>query len=125
MSTPHETRAAVRRRVDQFAAALVADLESAASTVRPGHTVNVHPGAIVIHTAAVAPNQQGTVHRLAYTRTEAAQALGVSVDFFDDHVALELRCVYRGRRRLYPVNELEEWLETNTARQPLADRSDR
>lgn len=49
--------------------------------------------------------------RLAFNKTEAATALGVSVDFFDDHVSHELRCVRRGRRRLYPVAELERWLE--------------
>lgn len=47
---------------------------------------------------------------LAYNRTEAAEALGVSVDFFDDHVAIELPCVRRGRLRLYPVSELERWV---------------
>jgi len=49
--------------------------------------------------------------RLACNRTEAAHALGVSVDFFDEHVADELPCVRRGRLRLYPVAELERWLE--------------
>lgn len=51
------------------------------------------------------------VGRLAVSKTEAAKALGVSVDFFDDHVSQELRCVRRGRRRLYPVRELERWLD--------------
>jgi hypothetical protein len=37
--------------------------------------------------------------------------LGVSIDFFDEHVAHELRVVRRGRRRLFPVRELERWLE--------------
>ena len=49
--------------------------------------------------------------RLACNRTEAAQALGVSVDFFDEHVSGELSCVRRGRLRLYPIAELERWLE--------------
>lgn len=48
--------------------------------------------------------------RLALNKTEAARALGVSVDFFDDHVAHELRCVRRGRRRLYPITEIQRWL---------------
>jgi hypothetical protein len=40
----------------------------------------------------------------------------VSVDFFDTHVARELRIVRRGRRRLIPLRELERWLESNAAR---------
>jgi excisionase family DNA binding protein len=48
---------------------------------------------------------------LALTKQEAAEALGVSVDFFDDHIAHELRMVRRGRRRLVPVPELERWVE--------------
>ena len=44
--------------------------------------------------------------RLALTRQEAAAALGVSVDAFDDHVAHELKCARRGRLRLYPLAEL-------------------
>lgn len=49
--------------------------------------------------------------RLALNKTEAAEAIGVSVDFFDEHVAHEVRCVRRGRRRLYPLFELERWLD--------------
>jgi excisionase family DNA binding protein len=62
--------------------------------------------------------------RLAVNKTEAAEALGVSVDFFDDHIAGELRCVRRGRRRLYPVREIERWLtqeaEPTTSRRRIA-----
>ena len=53
------------------------------------------------------------VVRLAFSQSEAAQALGVSVDFFEDHVMHELRVVRRGRRRLIPVRELERWLDAN------------
>ena len=49
--------------------------------------------------------------RLAYSRAEAAAALGVSVDFFDEHISHELKAIRRGRRRLYPLRELERWLE--------------
>jgi excisionase family DNA binding protein len=59
--------------------------------------------------------------RLAYSRAEAADALGVSVDFFDEHIAHEVRAVRRGRRRLYPVRELERWLE-EAASLALEDR---
>lgn len=50
--------------------------------------------------------------RLALTKAEAADALGVSVDFLERHVMHELRIVRRGRRRLIPVAELERWIES-------------
>ena len=54
--------------------------------------------------------------RLALTRPEAAQALGVSVDAFDDHVRHELRCIRRGRLRLYPLAELQRWVDVSADR---------
>lgn len=48
--------------------------------------------------------------RLALNKTEAAEALGVSLDFFDQYIAPELRSVTRGRRRLFPLAELIYWL---------------
>ena len=54
--------------------------------------------------------------RLALSKAEAAEALGVSVDFLEDHVMDDLRIVRRGRRRLIPVRELERWLSDNAAR---------
>jgi len=56
------------------------------------------------------------IRRLALSKAEAAAALGVSVDFFDEHVAHELRIVRRGRRRLIPMRELERWVDANAAR---------
>jgi excisionase family DNA binding protein len=56
--------------------------------------------------------------RLSVSKAEAAQALGVSVDFLEDHVLPELRVVRVGRRRLIPVAELEGWLERHAARPP-------
>jgi len=53
--------------------------------------------------------------RLALSKSEAADALGVSVDFLEEHVMPELRIVRRGRRRLIPVRVLERWLEENAA----------
>jgi excisionase family DNA binding protein len=57
-----------------------------------------------------------SVPRLALTQTEAARALGVSVDFLQEHVWTELRIVRRGRKGLVAVAELERWLERNAAR---------
>jgi excisionase family DNA binding protein len=48
---------------------------------------------------------------LALTRQEAALALGVSVDYLDDHIWGELRLIRRGRKTLVSVRELERWLE--------------
>jgi hypothetical protein len=56
------------------------------------------------------------VPRLALRKTEAAQALGMSVDFFEDHVLHELRIVRRGRLILVPIRELERWLSENQHR---------
>ena len=49
--------------------------------------------------------------RLALSKVEAADALGISVDFLEDHVMHELRVVRKGRRRLIPVKELERWMD--------------
>ena len=48
--------------------------------------------------------------RLAVSKTEAARMLGVSAEFFDQHVAPEVVAVRRGRRVLYPVGALALWL---------------
>ena len=55
------------------------------------------------------------VPRLALGVDEAAASLGVSRDYFDEHIAAELRWVRRGRRKLVAVAELERWLERNAA----------
>lgn len=52
------------------------------------------------------------IPRVALTPPEAAAALGVGPDFFAEHVLPELGAViYRGRKRLIPVAELEQWCE--------------
>lgn len=53
------------------------------------------------------------VPRLALRREEAAEALGVSDDFFDLRIRAELRVVRRGKLVLYPTSEIQRWLETN------------
>ena len=49
--------------------------------------------------------------RLALSPDEASAALGVSRDYFDEHVLDELRVVRRGRRILVAFAELERWLD--------------
>lgn len=63
---------------------------------------------------AAAPG--GHIPRLALSKSEAARALGVSVDFLEQHVMHELRIVRRGRRRLIPVGEITRWMESNAHR---------
>ena len=55
--------------------------------------------------------------RLALTFAESAAMLGVSDEFFAQHVALDLRFVRRGRKKLVAVRELERWLEESSARE--------
>jgi hypothetical protein len=49
--------------------------------------------------------------RLAVSPNEAAAVLGVSRDYFDEHIIGDLRIVHRGRRILVAVAELERWLD--------------
>ena len=56
------------------------------------------------------------VPRLALTKADVAEALGVSVDFVEDHVWPELRLVRRGRKTFVSIRELEAWLERSAAR---------
>lgn len=61
--------------------------------------------------AAVQP-----VPRLALSPEEAATSIGVSRDYFDEHVGPELRWVWRGRRKFVPTKDLERWLDHAAAR---------
>lgn len=54
-----------------------------------------------------------SVARLALDVGEACAALGVSHDFWQEHIAAEVRIVRRGRRKLVAVAELSRWLEVN------------
>jgi excisionase family DNA binding protein len=67
--------------------------------------------AIVAAALAAAPPQ-----RVTLTPTEAAAALGVSRDFYDEHIGPELRVIRRGRLRLVPVAELVRWVDREAAR---------
>jgi hypothetical protein len=55
------------------------------------------------------------IPRLALSPTEAAGSLGVSVDYFDEHISHELRWVRRGRKRFVAVAEIERWLSAPCA----------
>jgi hypothetical protein len=57
-----------------------------------------------------------TVPRVALTRAEAAESLGMSLDSFERYVQPELRLVRRGRLRLVAVRELERWIDANSER---------
>jgi excisionase family DNA binding protein len=62
------------------------------------------PGSAALPPAALGP-------RLAVSPDEAAAVLGVSRDYFDEHIIDELRIVRRGRRILVALAELKRWLD--------------
>ncbi len=53
---------------------------------------------------------------IALSKPAAAEALGMSVDSFERYVMAQVRCVRRGRLRLYPVTELQRWADENAER---------
>ncbi len=60
---------------------------------------------------------EATLPRLTVAPVEAARMLGVSRDFFDEHIHPELRRIRRGSKTiLIPVAELERWTRENAAR---------
>jgi len=63
--------------------------------------------------------KQRTLSRLSVSPGEAAEILGVSRDYFDEHVIGELRVVRRGRRILIALAELERWLDRSATRASL------
>lgn len=54
-----------------------------------------------------------SVPRLALTRAEAAECIGMSLDSFERHVPPDLKLVRRGKIRLVTVVELQRWLDAN------------
>jgi hypothetical protein len=65
---------------------------------------------------AVAQVKRLSVPRLAYTRSEAAASLGISLDSFERYVQPELRIVRHGKLRMVPARELERWLDEHASR---------
>jgi hypothetical protein len=57
---------------------------------------------------------------LALPREEAAAVVGMHVKTFDKKVRPELRAIRDGKTSLFPVAELERWLDEN-AEQVLED----
>ncbi len=71
--------------------------------------------------ASPAPQQNGqpksTLRRVTVVPNEAASMLGVSRDFFDEHIKPELRIIRRGSKTiLIPITELERWVDHSAAR---------
>lgn len=56
------------------------------------------------------------IRPIALAKPEAAAALGMSTDSFERYVMAHVRCVRRGRLRLFPVAELERWANDNAER---------
>lgn len=56
------------------------------------------------------------VPRLALDVSEACEALGVSWDFWQAHIADDVRIVRRGRRKLIAITELQRWLDEHAER---------
>lgn len=56
------------------------------------------------------------IRPIALGKPEAAGALGMSVDSFERYVQSDVRCIRRGRLRLFPVAELERWANDNAER---------
>jgi hypothetical protein len=58
----------------------------------------------------------GEVPRLALKQFEAAASLGMSEESFRLYVQSDVRIVRMGGLRLFPVSELQKWLDSNAAR---------
>lgn len=72
-------------------------------------------------TAARPPQANGgsksALRRVTVMPNEAAAMLGISRDFFDEHIKPELRIIRRGSKTiLIPIAELERWVDHSAAR---------
>jgi len=56
--------------------------------------------------SALAPSLVAPVPRIALTQREVCASLGCSEEFFVEHVRPRMRVIRRGRKRLFPVDEL-------------------
>jgi hypothetical protein len=75
---------------------------------------NARPRGAISHRVDAHPEKRltnGT--RLALSRSEAAAALGMSLSHFQRHVRPQVRCIYSGQLRLFPVTELQRWVAEN------------
>lgn len=88
----------MRRGDGQLSLHLLASADRSASSRRP------------------AKERKRALPRLSVSPDEAAEMLGVSRDYFDEHVIGELRSVRRGRRILIALSELERWLDMSATR---------
>jgi hypothetical protein len=61
------------------------------------------------------------VPRLALTRTEAAESLGMGTTSFDETVRPHVRAYRDGKLRLDSVDELKRWLDENSTMGALDD----
>ena len=52
------------------------------------------------------------IPRKALRVDEAAAVIGVSRDWFLDHVLPEIGAIRRGRMTLVPLSEIDHWLDT-------------
>lgn len=77
---------------------------------------SAHASSAKVRSIRQAREGRGALPRLCVKPDEAAQMLGVSRDYFDEHVKPELRIVRRGRRILIAVTELERWLDRAATR---------
>jgi hypothetical protein len=68
----------------------------------------------------VARKLAAPIPRVTLTPAEAAAALGVGPDFFNNEIRPDLQLIRRGRKVLVPVAELERWVSENLER-PLVD----
>src|SRR5438309_1742690 len=62
-----------------------------------------------------APNEFSAQAAIVFAvqRKEAAAAVGMGVDSFDRYVRPFIRVVYQGDLKLWPVAELERWVQEN------------
>lgn len=69
-----------------------------------GHQLSPVTGAVI----AITP--------IALAKPAAAAALGMSIDSFERYCMADVRCIRRGRLRLFPVAELQRWANDNAER---------